>query len=286
MSTILRASLILGGLGALGVGVFLLSGSGDVDEPGFSIGLRDFRGDEAECSATLWRESDGKRHATESSSKPCEAGRLSWTNLQPGIYRLIAHSPESERLEKQVKIDFKFVDLGTVDLQKGMRLQGKVWMEGDPVADALILVEGGRRSRSDAEGRFSIDGLPLKELEVRAAAQAGRGAIRVLPEMSNQDISFELTRGKGQGLLGLQFDLKERGPVVTALLPGSGAAAELEPGDLLLQVDGVGVLDLSKDEVAQILSGETGSKSSIQIERAGETRDVLLSRMDPVELVE
>ena len=286
MSKTLKASLVLLALVAGSVGLFRLTGSGDVDQSGFSIEFRDAQGGPAECVATLWLKTGGQRQASETASQNCVAGRVEWIPIEPGTYQLIAQSPGHERVEKSLNIGMKTVDFGSMDLRKGMRIEGLVELEGAPVADALILLEGGRRTTSNAEGRFVVDGLPREELELRAAAQAGRGALRVRPEDTVEDLHLVLTRGKGQGLLGLQFDLRAKGPVVTALLSGSEASEELERGDLLVEIDGVGVRELSKEEVAQVLAGEVGSTAFLKVERAGELREINLRRMDPLNLVE
>jgi hypothetical protein len=186
-------------------------------------------------------------------------------------------------MEKLVTVEKDSVDLGEFILVPGRTIQGVVLMGGTPVEGALVLVEGGRRTQSDSLGRFIIKGLPTTELSLRAAAQAGRGALELSADESD-GLVMQLERGKGQGLIGLRFERKDTGLVVTELLPNTAAAEFLERGDLLLKVDGVEVFELSSEEVAQVLAGEIDSIATIVVRRAGESRTLELRRIDPFEL--
>jgi hypothetical protein len=186
-------------------------------------------------------------------------------------------------MEKVVTVEKDSVNLGEFTLVPGRTIQGVVLMGETPVEGALVLVEGGRRTQSDPDGRFIVKGLPKTELSLRAAAQAGRGALELAADESD-GLVVRLERGKGQGLLGLRFERKDRGLVVTELLPNTAAAESLERGDLLLKVDGVELFELSSDEVAQILAGEIDSLATLVVRRGGEIRALELRRIDPIEL--
>ena len=272
-------------------GIFLLfraTGSGEPDVSGISVRVVDEAQEPLVCSSTLWRVEAGRSQASERASQTCEDGRLSWQDLDHGDYRLVVQSPGKERYEKRVAVDFGQVDLGTQILTEGQRVEGRVEMGGQPVSGALVLVEGGRRVHTDEEGRFAVEGLPMRDLEFRAAAEGGRGSAKI--EVSGLEPTTELVialeRGRGQGLLGLKFELRNGGPVVTDLLPNSPAAEQLEHGDRLLMVDGVSVRQLDSSEIAQVLSGEVGSLARLQVERAGEPWDVELTRIAPHALTE
>ena len=262
-------------------GVFLLfraTGSGSPDVSGIAIRLVDDEQQSLPCSSTLWKVENGRSVAEEASSQKCVEGRLFWRRLEPGEYRLVVHSPGKERLEKRVAVDFGEVDLGTQVLAEGLRVEGRVVLAKTPVSGALVLIEGGRRVHSDEEGRFVLEGLPRRELELRAAAEGARGTSTIQPgESAKTEVLIVLERGRGQGLLGLKFEIREEGPVVTDLLPNSPAAKQLEHGDRLLTVDGVSVSQLDSSEVAQVLTGEVGSIAHLQVERAGQPWEVELA---------
>ena len=271
-------------------GVFLLfraTGSGSPDVSGVAIRIVDDEQQPLPCSSTLWRVERGRSVADDSASQKCVEGQLRWQKLEHGEYRIVVHSPGKERFEKRVAVDFGEVDLGTQVLSEGLRIEGRVVLGQAPVAGALVLVEGGRRILSDDEGRFVLEGLPRRDLELRAASEGARGSSTVEPGgLAEAEALIVLERGRGQGLLGLKVELREKGPVVTDLLPNSPAAQHLEHGDLLITVDGVSVSSLDNSEVAQVLAGEVGSVSRLQLERAGQPREVELSRIAPSALAE
>lgn len=271
-------------------GIFLLfraTGSGSPDVPGLTLLVVDEAQTPLACTSTLWRVEAGRSTANEGASQACEEGRLSWSELEAGDYRLVVQAPGRERHERRVAVDFSEVDLGVQVLQDGRRVEGRVVMAEVPVEGALVLVEGGRRVRSDAEGRFVLEGLPQGELELRAAAQGGRGKASLPASVLEvSEVVIPLERGQGQGLLGLKFERKSSGPVVTDLLPNSPAASQLEYGDRLLRVDGVALTQLDSSEIAQILAGEVGSVARLEVERAGEPWTVELARIAPHTLAE
>jgi len=266
---------------------FLLRGFNVSESSGFDLSLRlvNETGSTFECAGTLWREGGGVRRATEDSTQLCKDGWLSWRDLQPGKYRVMTQAKDMQLFEQVVDLQSESVALGEVALVPGRSISGQILLAGKPIEGALVLVEGGRRTQSDAEGNFFFRGLPVKSLSLRAAAQAGRGALEVPVEVS-EGLVVQLERGRGQGLMGLQFDRKEKGPTVTALLEGTPAHALLERGDLLLKVDGVEVYELSNEELVQVLAGEIDSLGKLEIDRAGEIRILELRRIDPVELTQ
>lgn len=263
--------------------LFRATGSGSPDNSGITVYLVDGEQKPIACSSTLWRVEAGSSHADEEASQACVEGRLTWSGLDHGEYRLVVQSPGKERLEQRVAVSFSEVDLGTRTLSEGLRVEGRVVMGEEPVSGALVLVEGGRRVHSDTEGRFALDGLPRKDLEFRAAAEGGRGSatFQLGDESGESVLVIALERGRGQGLLGLKFELRGGGPVVTDLLPNSPAAKKLEFGDRILMVDGVSLSQLDSSEIAQVLAGEAGSVASLQVERAGEPWGVELARIAP-----
>jgi hypothetical protein len=257
----------------------------DANTSGLSLRLVNAEGEALDCAATLWVEGKGIRQANQTSSQTCQDGWLAWTELSPGPYRVISQAEDMVLFEQVVDIDQDFVELGEITLVEGRNIRGLVLLGGQPIGGALILVEGGRRTHSDEEGRFSFRGLPKTTLALRAAAQASRGALDV-PADAQEDLVLHLERGRGQGLLGLKFKRKALGPVVVDLLDGTAAAEQLERGDRILYVDGVAVGQLTSEEIAQLLAGELSSYATLLIERAGEQQSVTLLRIDPVALTQ
>jgi len=255
--------------------------------PGLSLRLVSAQGVPSDCAATLWAESDGQRQASALSSQNCQEGRLHWEGLSEGAYRLMAQAKGMQFIEKSVQVGQEILDLGDVVLTEGRSVRGRVLLSGDPVAGPLGIVEGGRSTRTDSEGRFSFNGLPKTALSLRAAAQAGRAGLEVSVDQSaDEELLVQLERGRGQGLLGLKFEQKGSGPVVVDLLDGTAAAEQLQRGDRILRVDGVAVLELSAEEIAQLLAGQLDSKAKLEIERAGEQQSLTLNRIDPLLLTQ
>lgn len=267
------------------VAVFIFRELSPKASEGLSLRLRlmTASGPASECGGTLWTEGDGLRRSTESSTQVCNDGWLIWHDVAPGKYRIMSQAKNMLLVEKVVTLETESIDLGETILVPGRTIQGVVLMGGKPVEGALVLVEGGRRTQSDSEGRFSVRGLPKTTLSLRAAAQAGRGALELSADQS-EGLVVQLERGKGQGLLGLRFERKASGLVVTELLPNTAAAESLERGDLLLRVDGVEVSELSSEQVAQVLAGEIDSLATLVVERVGEPKTLELRRIDPLEL--
>lgn len=266
---------------------FLLRDLKEDEVPGFAISLRlvNESGETFPCAGTLWRESDVGRQASRDSTEVCEDGLLRWHGVEPGQYRLMTQAEGKELFEQDVEIRAESIELGEIVLKPGRTIEGQVLLAGKPIEGALVLVEGGRRTQSDADGHFFFRGLPTGPLALRAAAQAGRGSLE-LSASDSRGLVVRLERGRGQGLLGLRFERKGNGPIVTGLLEGTAAAEQLERGDLLLKVDGVEVCELSVEEIGQILAGEIGSLAVLEIERARIPHRLELRRINPVELTE
>jgi hypothetical protein len=258
---------------------------GQVEDRGLEIALRlvSESGEPIACAGTLWRQNDGSRRASEESTEWCVDGWLKWRGVAPGKYRLMTQAEGMQLVEKDVEIASESIHLGEIALKPGRSIEGQVVLAGKPIEGALVLVEGGRRTQTDADGHFFFRGLPLAPLALRAAAQGGRGALE-LSAKDSTGLVVRLERGRGQGLLGLRFERQDKGPVVTGLLAGTAAADQLEPGDLLLKVDGVEVCEMSTEEIALVLAGQIDSLAVLEIDRGGATQHLEMRRIDPIEL--
>jgi carboxyl-terminal processing protease len=84
--------------------------------------------------------------------------------------------------------------------------------------------------------------------------------------------------------IGVRIDAAEDGrPLIVGVFRGSPAeAADLQPGDIIVAVDGEATLDQDLDEVASQIRGESGSTVLLTIQRGvdGPERDITLTRAE------
>jgi carboxyl-terminal processing protease len=108
---------------------------------------------------------------------------------------------------------------------------------------------------------------------------AARGMIRALQRSGDPYASFfspesyssfsELTTGKFSGI-GVWLKLKGGDLEIVSVLPSTPArAAGLKRGDVIEEIDGAPVLDMTTDEAVARIKGPPGSKVSLSVERGG-----------------
>ena len=124
-------------------------------------------------------------------------GAFEMDELEPGSYDLTIHGPEfADVIKRDVKVEAgKATDLGTLTVARGRVLSGRVVdSNGSPVASARVKVGGmlmqfqgaedqmssfedaaGTRSGyTDQDGKFTVIGIPKKQTNALAEADAGR----------------------------------------------------------------------------------------------------------------
>lgn len=72
---------------------------------------------------------------------------------------------------------------------------------------------------------------------------------------------------------------KEQSTVVFKVRPGSASKeAKLEPGDVLLKVDGVDVSNVSYEEIREALRGPVGTSALLSVKRGSTTVEIKVER--------
>src|SRR5690606_7615746 len=92
-------------------------------------------------------------------------------------------------------------------------------------------------------------------------------------------------QGQFEGI-GAEVQMKDNRPVIVAPLEGSPAQqAGLQPGDIILRVEGADTAELSLDEVVRRIRGNAGTSVTITILRpsTNQTQDLTITRQ-PVKL--
>ena len=126
---------------------------------------------------------------------------------------------------------------------------------------------------------------PDEEALIRGAI---KGMVKVLQDSGDPYAAFygrrsfedfqELTTGEFSGI-GVWLDVKDRRLVVLSVLPNSPARDEgLKPGDVVLEVDGDPVADMTPDEAVARIKGKAGTEVSLTIERDGRKFDQDITR--------
>ena len=117
----------------------------------------------------------------------------------------------------------------------------------------------------------AIDGM------VNALGDTGHSRF-LSPEMVRTLKQFEQNRFEG---IGVEVHLKDGHIVVIAPIQGSPAQkAGMQPGDIILKVDGVNVAGMTLDQVIERITGPAGSQVTLTIMSQGSdrTRDITITR--------
>ncbi len=109
----------------------------------------------------------------------------------------------------------------------------------------------------------------------------GRGTMgkNVLKGKTNQ---LETEVESGIGIIGVKFILLSgRPPVINRVFPLTPAyKSGLQPNDVIVAVDGVPTLGLSKEEVYDMIVGTPGTTVTLSVSRSGDFSAVTMTRMD------
>ncbi|MCB9763336.1 MAG: PDZ domain-containing protein [Alphaproteobacteria bacterium] len=278
--SIALAALI--GAVAFGITALLLRPDPPAEAPHtVTLRLVDAEGQGVPCRATLWRVLDGGRRTIDvDSSQLCGPnGRLRWRDRDPGAWRVMAATPGFVMFDEVVTLPAGgVVDLGMVTLAPGGVVHGVITEDGEPLPGVQVRTSSGQRTVSAGGGAYDFKGVPVGPLKVRAARghSGGGGTVDVVAgEVATLDIA--LTPVAPRGLLGIELVGGPQGVVIGRVVPGSPASGALEPGDLLVAVDGQPVSD---DAAARrLLSGAPGAPVRLTVRRGGDTLELELVRV-------
>lgn len=239
------------------------------------------------CNATLWevREDGGRALASDSSQRCDKDGRLTWTGLAAGKWRLMALAEDCEMLDREMELAVdRGTDLGDVPLVWGGLLVGTVSEDGQPAAGVEVRSSRGRSVTTRQNGQYKLDGLPIGEVEVRAARGfSGGGGKTTITRGGHSTLDIELVPVPPRGVLGFTLDAADGVLKVATITPGSPAEGQLQPGDVLEEVDGSPV----GDDIARarkLVAGEPGAPVRLTVRRGGAALPLELTRVSARDL--
>lgn len=223
-------------------------------------------------------------------------GRYEVTNLGPGTYDVIAtardFAPTEPRVltvaspvpEEPLEHDFELARGGTLS---GVVIDSET---REPLEHARVTVEATvgtagsavpllASATTGAEGRFEIRGLNaglrsvffaaahhhsriVSGLEVSETGDVGPITVDLRPVAEGEAPTLELTG------IGVVIEAQGDALVIGRMIEGGGAAeAGLRPGDAILEVDGVGVVELGFQGAIERIRGPEGSTVRLRVRR-------------------
>lgn len=236
-------------------------------------------------------------------------GRYEITGLDSGSFTVIA---AAHGYAASGEIPFEVFSEPPADpppmdiaLGRGGRLSGSVLEEKTqkPLEGARVSLEGRSNQSSGsapllvstttgADGRFELSGLSagLRSITVVAEGHHGRivSGLTVAEGGDIGPITVELAKteeGEEPRLeltgIGAALSIKDDGLIVGQVLPGGGAAeAGLQPGDVILRVDGLVIAEIGFEQAVQRIRGPEGSSVSLLVRKAagGEPVEIIVVR--------
>jgi membrane-associated protease RseP (regulator of RpoE activity) len=153
---------------------------------------------------------------------------------------------------------------------------------GEP--EGKVFVEGcGNQALTDVDGSYAMSVLPMSCI-VQAFRKDGRlvapsDVVRVTP-MAGQDTVVDLSLPPlPRAGLGVQVEATDGGVRVLEVIEGSAAAdVGLQSGDLVVEVDGEEVGDMTLAEFVDRAVGDVGTEVEIAIERDGRRQSIVIER--------
>lgn len=219
-------------------------------------------------------------------------GRYTVAGVPPGSYvvQVAAHGYAPAEATVEVPKDSAGPVTADFSLERGARMTGRVVEAGTdlPLERARISVEGmgtaGALSvrydaLTDAEGNFTLDGLPSGEVSLFVSADkhhsriisgikvrgdtAPPQTIDLRPTEEGEEPQVELVG------IGAVLAPREDALVLGQVFPGGGAAeAGLVTGDSIVRIDGRPVVELGFTNAVQSIRGPEGSKLVLGVRKA------------------
>lgn len=152
---------------------------------------------------------------------------------------------------------------------------------GDPAAGAWVEGCGGL-GMTDADGHYYME-VVAAPCTVLAMRQDGmlrtRGPAEEVSPVAGEDTVVDLAiPGFKRAGLGAMVALTDLGVEIQGVLPGGSADEVLEPGDIVLQVEGEDTVDMSLGEFVDRVGGREGTTILLTVLRGEEELEVELER--------
>ncbi len=118
----------------------------------------------------------------------------------PGLWAVEANLADGRSASGRVRVEGTGEE-AVLDLRfgPGFALTGRVLLNGEPLAGAIVVVQGGapgrevqKTARTVHDGTFEIHGLPPGKYELRAGQSAERMAVRTLEIDADEEVEIEM----------------------------------------------------------------------------------------------
>jgi Carboxypeptidase regulatory-like domain/PDZ domain len=261
--------------------------------PAFSIGIESFV---SAKSATAFGAYLQPRYDRGPRSYQDPQGAFRWDKLLPGDYVLTA-SVRGMPLARTgtIAVNSGVVTRGVrIVLVKGGSVSGRVTdAHGAPLADVDLafdtvssIEESTVSTRTDASGRYQLDGAPSGLFSLRAQKSGFR--TRLLPGLrvaSGSSVTEDITLTEGSGIenagVGGKFSMSPEGIIFAFVGPTEPAArAGIVPGDRLVSIDGDSCDGMLIADAVQRLRGPAGTSVAVSVEHSAtrQTVDLVIVR--------
>lgn len=165
--------------------------------------------------------------------------------------------------------------------------QGTVLKADTPKLDPGVTPRAGS-AKAPLQARIEHNQRP--RLVPRFSGAARRGPVldtNALRSKLNQSM-FDAQAQSSFGIIGVRFVLAAgQAPVINRVFPGTPAAnVGIRLNDIIVAVDGVPTMGLSKEEVYDLIIGSPGTSVNLSIMRAGDVHVVPCMRMDVNEITD
>lgn len=225
-------------------------------------------------------------------------GEFTVPKLQAGTYVLSAVAEgrppvQSDEIEVANGEQVRGVRL---EIGAGATLSGRVIdaESGEPVAgarvwlDALTMTGRVAPTTTDDDGSYRLEGVPDGPFSVAISAEgytkrvvAGietRGASALSQDFELDAVGDGPSKTEYSGIGAMLAQPPEGLMIGQVVAGGPSEEAGLQPGDLILRIDGRDTSDMTVAEAVQLLRGESGTRVSMAISRDGEEMDFVITR--------
>ena len=220
-----------------------------------------------------------------------DAGGRFELDVEPGRTTMRVLAKRHRGGELSVDVRAGTVQSARIVLEESAALFGEVRdaQTRAPIEGAHISIPGGESPTSDRQGHFESDRLPEGRFGIHVNARGYRALLLggLNGDRSrDQSVVVELDPltdgGVSDQFIGTGFRMGARhgvtGPYVAKIFPGTPAAAVLQEGDDILEIDGTSVEGIKVFEARSLMFGDLGTLVRLGIRRNGQRMQVDIER--------